>query len=133
MKPSKYTLHTLRGPIELDASRIRTDDVRFPWEHSPRAWHLYVIGNEFGASGAVWADCEQDAFDELVDCDLGNGLLIDENDADEESPRLGNAGEPACLDNAWIAIVQFDKTRDFNLILSLAEARGQCTDTLDNL
>lgn len=133
MKPSCYTLHTARGAIELSADRIRTNDVRFPWEYSPRRGHLYVIGNEYGALGAVWAECAQDALDELVDCGLGNGLLIDEQNAEENSTRLGNAGEPADLDNVWIVIVWYDKARDFDLILALTEARGQAADTLDNL
>ncbi len=86
--------------------------------------------------GAVWADCEQDAFDELVDADLGGGLLVADADADEdedeECVRLGNAGEPANLDYAWIQLVHFDTARDCELLCRFAEARGANQDTLDS-
>lgn len=118
--------------VELENERILCNDVTFPWERHPHNMRLWVIGNEFGALGAVWASNEQDAFDELVDADLGNGLLIDEADADEECARLGNAGEPADLDNAWIQLVRLDPTQDCILIAKFSEARGACADTLDN-
>lgn len=117
--------------VELDAERILCNDVTLPWEFNPHNTRLWVIGNEFGALGAVWANHEQDAFDELVDADLGGGLLIDEADADDECARLGNAGEPANLDNAWIQCVHFDKARDCELLCRFAEARGQGQDNLD--
>ena len=55
------------------------------------------------------------------------------NHTPEEAVRLGNAGEPADMSNAWIARVEFDKHRDFDLILALAEALGRDCDTLDEL
>lgn len=118
--------------VELEPERILCNDIVLPWENHPHKVRLWVIGNEFGALGAVWADCEQDAFDELVDADLGQSLLVDEADADEECARLGNAGEPANLDNAWIQNVHWDKTRDCELLCRFAEARGSCADTLDS-
>ncbi len=81
--------------------------------------------------GAVWADCEQDAFDELVDADLAGGILIDEADADEETARLGNAGEPCNMDYAWIQVVHLDTARDCKLLCRFAEARGANQTTLD--
>ena len=110
--------------VELAPERILANDVHFAGEFNPYSVKLWVIGNEFGALGAVWASNEQDALDELVDADLGNGLLIEETDANEETARLGNAGEPACLDYAWMAPVSFEPARDIALMLCLAEARG---------
>lgn len=142
----KHTLHLAPvngGPfncapareIELDADRIATTadscGIRFPWESHPYNVRLFVIGNEYGACGAVWASNEQDAFDELCDRGLSAGLMLDEEDVakmdDDERESvtgLGNAGEPHNLDNAWIQVVAFDAARDIKLIVALAEARG---------
>ena len=117
--------------VELADDHVLCNNVIFPWEFNPHKVRLFVIGNEFGAMGAVWADCESDAFDELVDADLGGGILIDEADADDESARLGNAGEPANLDYAWIQCVRLDEKLDCRLMVKFAEARGQAADTLD--
>lgn len=124
--------------VELAPEQIRCNNVVFAGEFNPHNVRLFVIGNEFGALGAVWADCEQDAFDELVDCDLGNGLLVDEatysamsDEEKEELSALGNAGEPADMTHAWIAQVDFQPARDWKLLIAFAEARGACADTLD--
>lgn len=118
--------------VELEPERVLCNDVVLPWEFHPYKMRLWVIGNEFGALGAVWASNEQDALDELVDADLGAGLLIDEADADEDSARLGNAGEAANLDNAWLQIVRLDEALDCRLIAAFAEARGVSADNLDD-
>lgn len=117
--------------VELAPERILANDVHFAGEFNPHNVRLWVIGNEFGALGAVWAGNEQDALDELVDSDLGGGLLIDEKDATEDSARLGNAGEPADLTYAWMATVNFQPERDLALLLCFAEARGANNSTLD--
>lgn len=119
------------GPFELGPEQILCNNIIFKGEFNPHNCQLWVIGNEYGALGAVWADCEQDALDELVDADLGGGLLIDGKDADDETSRLGNTGEPANLDYAWMAQVELRPDRDFKLMMRLAEARGACQDTLD--
>ena len=137
----KYTL-TLRqnlpfasNPrfVELEDERILCNNVRFPGEpdYGTRLW---VVGNEYGALGAVWADCEQDALDELCDQGLSAGLMIEEQDADEETTRLGNAGEPHDLTYAWMAEVDFSDTlANFGLLMALAEARGAGVDNLAKL
>jgi hypothetical protein len=137
----KYTLHMKQNipfatnvPIvELNGDRILCNDIVLPTESHPHHVRLWVAGNEYGALGAVWADCEQDALDELVDAGLGDGLLIDEKDVNEETTRLGNASKPCNLDNAWLAPVQWDYTRDIILLLKLAEAKGSNADTLADI
>jgi len=125
--------------VELEDDRIALNDIHLPSDRpylpsydssTPRLW---VIGNEYGALGAVWASNEQDALDELVDQNLAAGLAIDEKDADEETARLGNAGEPHDLTHAWLSPVEFDKVRDFNLLMKLAEARGAGLDFLSKI
>lgn len=125
--------------VELEAERVLCNDVVLPWERHPYNMRLWVIGNEFGALGAVWASNEQDALDELIDRDLGAALLIDEKDyaampedEREDVSHLGNAGEPCDLTNVWIQVVSFDKARDCELLCKFAEARGATQDTLDN-
>lgn len=138
----KLTLNSFNGSpfhriparvVELEQERILCNDISFPWESHPHRMRLWVIGNEYGPLGAVWAGHEQDAFDVLVDAGLGGGLLIEEADADEDSARLGNAGEPANLDNAWIRTVRLDPKQDCLLLVAFAEARGEAVDTLDDI
>ena len=117
--------------IEIGLDRIACNDVTLPGEFNPHNVRPWAIGNEFGALGVVWATCEQYALDTLVDEGLGDGLLIDEADADEETARLGNAGEPADLDNAWISPVRLTWVEDAKLCAAFAEARGNGSNTLD--
>jgi len=123
---------------ELTPARVRCNDVVFPWEFNPHGKRLWVIGNEYGALGAVWADHEQDALNALVDEGLGEALLVDEQtqqDADEDEreewSHLGNAGEAADLSHAWMATVRLE-AQDFKLIAAFAEARGACAESLDD-
>ena len=117
--------------IKLADKKILCNDIKFPWEYNPHKIRLFVIGNEYGPLGALWASNEQEALDELVDQGLGNALLIDEKDATEETPRLGNASEPACLDYVWIAEVRLDEKEDLKLLVTFAKARGSLADTLE--
>ncbi len=127
--------------VELPPERILTNDVRLPHDRTNiHKVRLFVIGHEFGPIGAVWAGCEQDAFDELVDAGLGDALLVSEEDQEraddkerDEWAHLGNAGEPADLTHAWIQEVEFVPERDWQLIARFAEARGSGVETLNDV
>lgn len=126
---------------ELAPERILCNNVIFAGEFNSHNVRLWVIGNEYGAMGAVWADCLGDAIDELIDADLAGGILIDEEtqktmtaDEAKECGRGGNAGELYETDHLWAAEVNFDvKKRDGDLttLLKFAEARGACASNLD--
>lgn len=119
---------------ELDAKIILANDVIFQGEFNPHNVRLWVIGNEFGALGAVWASCEQDALDTLCDEGLSAGLMVaepEDGDPDGELARLGNAGEPHDLTYAWMAEVDFQPARDWRTLCRFAEARGGNYSTLD--
>ena len=123
--------------IELQDESILCNNIILPWEFNPHKVHLYAIGHEFGAVGAVWASHEQDALDELVDSGLGDSFLIskeDQTSASEDEREdwsfLGNAGEPCDLNNAWIQEVRIDPSQDCQLLCAFAEARGACQNTL---
>lgn len=125
--------------IELLPEHIACNDVTLPWEYNPHNTRLFVIGNEFGALGAVWANHEQDAFDELVDQGYGDGLLLDPKDVEamtederEDVSFLGNASEPCDLTNAWIQQVRLDPGQDCKLLCAFAEARGAAHNNLDH-
>jgi hypothetical protein len=125
--------------VELDSARVLCNDVTFPWEFNPYGTKLYVIGNEYGTICAVWANCEQEAFDAMVDEGLGDSFLVseeDQKDASEEEQeewaRLGNAGEPCNLDYAWIQGVRLNPALDCQLLCAFAEARGNGFKNLDN-
>ncbi len=120
--------------VELDLDRIRVNNLgpTLPGEYNPHNVRLFVVGNEYGVMGAVWAESESDALDELVDADLGAGILIDEADAEEDSPRLGNAGEPADLDHAWLQPVRLDWNLDGRLLAAFAEVRASGGNSLDD-
>ena len=135
----KHTLILRQSPrvAELEDSDILCNNVILPDEHNPHNVRLWVIGNEFGAICALWADCEQDALDELVDRGRGDSFLVSLEDQEaageeerEEWTGLGNAGEPCDLSRAWLAPVEFDPARDWKLLCRMAEARGQTSDTL---
>lgn len=124
--------------VELAPERILTNNVILPWDFNSHDARLFVVGNEFGAVGAVWADHEQEALDELIDKGLGDSFLISEADQaeateeeQEEWALLGNAGEPCNLDMAWVQVVRLDPAQDCLLLCLFAEARGNCADNLD--
>jgi hypothetical protein len=148
---TKHTLHLApvdRGAfcciparkIELEGERIRMDcaDAEpciYPGHRGNAG--LYVVGNEYGALGAVWCSHEGDAIDALVDADLAGGILIDDEtlaamseEEREDVHYAGNAGEAVDLDHAWIQRVHIDGARDWRLIAAMAEATGANADTL---
>lgn len=116
---------------ELEPSKILCNDVSLPGGFNPHNVRLWVIGNEYGAMGAVWAGNEGDAIDELIDAGLAGGILIEEADATEETARGGNAGEAYDSEHLWMAEVVFEPVRDLSILLKFAEAKGNCADTLD--
>lgn len=145
---TKLTLMSLNGgafnclpsrEVELTDDCILCNDVRLPFGSNSRDVELWVIGNEFGALGAVWASCEQDALDTLVDENLGESLLVDKEDQEkadeaerEEWAHLGNAGEPADLTNVWMQRVRLDPKLDCELLCKFAYADGAGLPSLDN-
>ncbi len=115
--------------VELKDEQILCNNIILPGEFNPHNVRLWVIGHEFGPVAAVWASCEQDAFDELVDQGFGDCFLVKQEVFDkmsfqeqQETTALGNASEPCDLSTAWIAEVEFDKTRDFDILIQLAKA-----------
>jgi hypothetical protein len=147
MKTKLTVLSVNRGPffnlpsreVELTDDRILANDVRLPFGSNFHDVGLWVIGNEFGAIGAVWASCEQDALDTLVDENLGESLLVDKADVEkadeaehEEWAHLGNACEPADLTNVWIQRVRLDPKLDCELLCKFAYADGAGLPSLDS-
>jgi hypothetical protein len=123
----------------LKNEEILCNNVILPWGFNPHSVRLYVIGNEFGALGAVWASCDQDAFDELIDANLGDSLLVSQEDqekADDDEKEswahLGNAGEPCDLTDVWIQVVRLEPALDCELLCKFAYADGAGQTTLDN-
>jgi hypothetical protein len=123
--------------VEVACERVLCNDVVFPWEAHPHGMRLWAVGNEFGIVGAVWAGCEQDALDELVDAGLGDSFLVPEDDQasasedeQEEWAHLGNAGEPCDLTYAWIQPVDLSRC-GAPVLCAFAEARSSASDTLD--
>lgn len=144
----KFTLHLLpingrpfsgapARTVELDGERISIQEhglPDFPWKRKyvGRRMSLWVVGNEFGALGAVVAPDVQDALDGLVDAGLAGGLAIDQETAEkypEDVSYLGNADEPHDLANAWMQRVGFELPRDIVLVTALerADAAGENT------
>lgn len=129
------------GEVEMSPERVLANDVTFPWEGHPHNMRLFLIGNEYGALAAVWAGCDQDAFDEACDADLLAGLSCSDEDLEAcdrgEDPegvsRLGNAGEPVDLTHAWIRDVLLDIEKDGRLLVAFAEARGAGYRTLEEV
>ena len=123
---------------DLSDSQILCNNIVFPWEFNPHKVRLFVIGNVYGSVAAVWSDCEQDAFSELIDSGLGDSFLVSADDQDsateegrDEWARLGNAGEPCDLNDAWIQEVRLSEQDDCRLLCAFAEARGNLQATLE--
>lgn len=108
---------------EIDDKDVLLNNVVLPQEFNPHNVRLWIIGHEFGAICAVWASCEQDAFDEMLDTGCEQ-FLVENPEEDQEYSYLGNAGEPCNLNYAWIEPVEFDFVRDYRALIALAEARG---------
>ena len=66
-----------------------------------QAWIIWVPLGNFMFPWIVEADSEGNAVDELVDIHPYT-LVIDEEDADEETHRTGNDGKPVDLSNVRI-------------------------------
>lgn len=118
--------------IEVESKLILCNDIRLPRDSNCHNTRLWCIGNESGVCGVIWADCEQDALDTLCDEGLSAGLMIEEKEADEETARLGNAGEPHDLTHAWIQAVDLSPEKHWQLLIWFAEARGGQWKNLDN-
>jgi hypothetical protein len=117
-------LYTKQGTMhDINDKDILLNDVVLPQEFNPHNVRLWIIGHEFGAICAVWASCEQDAFDEMLNAGYEH-FLVENPEEDLEYCYLGNAGEPCNLDYAWITPVEFDFVRDYRALIALAEARG---------
>lgn len=108
---------------DINDKDILSNNVVLPQEFNPHNVRLWIIGHEFGAICAVWASCEQDAFDEMLDTGYEQ-FLVENPEEDQDYSYLGNAGEPCNLDYAWIEPVDFDFVRDYRTLIALAEARG---------
>ena len=137
-----FTLRTEKDSHELPGSQIWCNDIIFPGEFNPNNVRPWIIGHQFGALCVVWAECEQDALDNMVDlcpCEIVNCFVLDDEELEkpEETVRegiayLGNSGEPCDISTLWIAPVLLHITKDAELMIALAEARGACDDTLDD-
>jgi hypothetical protein len=133
MKPSKFTLYPAakREPFsdypcfaELKDSEIMVNEEPIlPGDYHPHKMRLWVIGHEFGAICAVWANCEQEALDNAVDLDLLDCFLSEDQDYDdEELTGLGNASELFDLSMCWMFPVDFQIERDWELLKAFARA-----------
>jgi len=122
---------------ELSIDKICTNNIILPSNidsdcgMNPHGVRMFVIGHEYGAICAVWASNEQYALDNACDLDMIDCLLDDDQDCEDESlTPLGNAGELFDLSCAWIGEVQFNASRDIQLIVALVRASEAGLDTL---
>ena len=110
--------------VEVESERVLCNNVILPWEFNPHAVRLWAISNELGVLGVVWASHEQEALDVLVDENLGDSLIIAEEDRTEDDAHAGNAGEPVNLDNVWIQQVDLNPEKNCRLLCDFARAEG---------
>ena len=126
----------LAGPahpsVKIDINRVLANNVIFDGEYNPHNVRLWLISNMHGYVAAVWSSCEQDALDEAVDADLMDSLAIDEADADEDTARLGNAGEPFDLTYCGVCALPQNEM-SVGILMAFAEARGAGVNTLDDV
>ncbi len=129
MRTAFFNIKHPLGITQVAFNKILCNNIRLPIDGNSQT-KLYVIGNQFGAIGAVWASCEGDAIDELIDRDMAGGILISEDRATDNTPRGGNDSQPYDDEYTWIAEVEFNPVRDWDILLLFAEARGAGHETL---
>jgi hypothetical protein len=130
---------TRHGEARLTAKEILVNDVVFPWESNPHRVRPWIIFNEYGAIGLVWASHEGDALDEAADQRLLESCRVDDGDFEEMSESeqedlspLGNASEPFDLTN--INLVSFDPNSfSKELVALFAASREGGYDDLDKV
>ena len=132
----KFQIHTGQGSTSiLPADRIMCNDITFPTDKYPGKTALWVVFTSHGPAGAVWADNMQDALDELVDSDLAGAILLDEENVtpgnEDHIARLGNVGVPCDLSDVVVEKAMFNPSKDIELMLKFAEARGAGHNNLD--
>ena len=134
VKERGFTLHGVRhGEFALSPDSIGIREFTGDF----RTGSMYIIGHEYGAVCAVWADNEQDAINGAWDEDMLTCLAFEEEDAVDESGddmpnvmRVGNESAPIDTSYLWIDTVRFDPVRDFQAILAIAAASSANEDTL---
>lgn len=142
----KYRLYTNahKEPFELEGEHILCNDVFFPWDYNPHKVKLWLVGNEYGAIGAVWAGEVQDALDEMFDAGLLDSCIVEqdymedyrtnpesaEEDAEYDIAYLGNYGTPCDLQSIWYESIELKGERDYRLLCAFAYAQGAGDDTL---
>lgn len=132
MKPTKFELHTKQGFVfTLKPENIYcNEEPVLPDDYHPYNMRLWVIGHTYGAVCAVWATCEQNAFDNACNLNAIDCFLSEEQDDDnEELTPLGNASELFDLSEAFIYEVDFKIERDWQLLKAFARCNDN--DTLD--
>ena len=131
----KSIIHGQSGSSQITV-HIAANNVIFDGEFNPHNVRLFVIGHEFGAIAALWADSDQDALDTLCDENLSGAFIEEDQNQDNDDGRfasLGNAGELHNLDHAWILEVELIPARDWKVMLKFAEARGGNYENLDKV
>lgn len=146
-----YTVYTKSNRLmpanqfSVAPENIICNDVMLPAEfdeagrYNPRGVRLWIIGHLHGYICCIFASNEQDALDESVDHNMLDCMLVDTADLVdydyENNPMgytfLGNASEAFCLDDCWMAEVEFQLPRDIHLITKLARASEGGEENLD--
>lgn len=134
------TVNTKSGrSFEIQPENYRLNDACFPFGFNPHNVRPFIIGNEFGAICVVWATCEQDAFDSMVDANFEQFIVSPETIAEmsdeerEELTGLGNSSELCDLTYAWIEEVSIDyKTEHgFNTWINIAVLIERGCDSME--
>ena len=100
--PRKYTLRTRFGELEFSDSDVINPSEYIPaGEYNPHNVRPFLFYGVYGWTiGVAFADCLQDALDELADSGKLDSYMVSESDLPDYGPeeegisRLGNAGEP---------------------------------------
>lgn len=137
-------IKSIKIRLKRDAEEVtvRPDRVLTRWigilpgsGYSPPS-KMWVIGNEYGAIVAVWAQNAEDAIDEAVNCDTMDSEMVSQEDFDamseEEREDLiyaGNASEPFYQNYLWMEIVDL-RIQSAPLLAALRKAEEQGASTL---
>jgi len=123
-----------RGP-KLDGEHTVSDSALLfnggPNDFRDKLFALYApLGNFCHCIGILWSEGEHAVWDDACDENLLDSLQISEDEANEDSVRLGNASDPFDLDNCTaVEIPAAVWQSDWQFVFQLGRAAEGAVET----
>jgi hypothetical protein len=102
--PESIRLLSIGNGASIDGEHTVKDSAMLfnggPKDYRDKLFALYApLGNYCHCIAILWSEGEHTVWDDACDAGLLDSLQISEDEANEDSARLGNASEPFDIDN----------------------------------